>query len=260
MFETPRFSRRSFASVKATFRQWRRGAPALGICFWLTLGVGWSFAEGGASGENPAIGEATAALEGEPEATEEKDADLLTLEGVRAFGRKELVVAREKFEQALEVNPDHVIALVNLGSLEYHSGRLEEAQTALRRATRLSPESVPAWLTLGVVAYEAGKLDLALAALSQSVYLDPSSAKAHSYLGVTVGRMGWRDGAESELLKAIELDDTYADAHFNLAVIYLQRVPAATALARRHYRRAVELGAPPDSVVEKQLDRSKETD
>lgn len=77
---------------------------------------------------------------------------------------------------------------------------------------------------------------------------------------MTIGRKGWRDGAESELLKAVELDETYADAHFNLAVIYLQRVPPATALARRHYQRAVELGAPPDSVVEKQLDRGKESD
>lgn len=235
-----------------------RGVPAVAIALWLFAGAGTSHAEREALA-NSANNEIVQKVEAQAEAAQEADADVLTLEGVRAFEQKDLVAAREKFQQALKINPDHVIALVNLGSLEYRSGRLEEAETALRRATRLSPESIPAWLTLGVVAYEVGKLDLALAALSQSVLLDPANAKARSYLGVTVGRMGWRDGAESELLKAIELDETYADAHFNLAVIHLQRVPPVTELARRHYERAVELGAPRDSVVEKQLDRSKET-
>jgi Tfp pilus assembly protein PilF len=58
--------------------------------------------------------------------------------------------------------------------------------------------------------------------------------------------------------KAIELDPEYAEAHFNLAVFYLQRSPPAVELARRHYERALELGAAPDPDVERSLgDSSK---
>jgi Tfp pilus assembly protein PilF len=75
----------------------------------------------------------------------------------------------------------------------------------------------------------------------------------HQYLGVTIGQKGWYSGAEDEMRKAIEIDPSYAEAHFNLAVFYLQRNPPAIELARRHYERALELGAPPDPDVEKSL-------
>ena len=45
----------------------------------------------------------------------------------------------------------------------------------------------------------------------------------------------------------------YADAHFNLALMYLDRKPPALELARRHYEKAVSLGAEKDEVVEEKL-------
>ena len=166
--------------------------------------------------------------------------------------------ARVRLEKILEAEPDNVLALVDLGTLEFRAQHPDAAEKLLKRAVRLNPESAPAWLALGVVACETGKLDAALAALSQAVLLEPRNAKAHSYLGVTVGRKGWMDGAEAELLRALELDETVAEAHFNLAVIYLQQNPPMIELARRHYQRARDLGTAPDSLVEKQLKQSKE--
>ncbi len=187
-----------------------------------------------------------------------EDPRQLALDGAVAFEGGDLEAGRAKFTRLLELEPENIVALVNLGSLEYRAGRLEEAEAHLRRATRLSPESFSAWLTLGVTAHDAGKLDLALAALFQAVLLDPKDARTHSYLGVTLGRKGWLDGAEAEFRKAVELDDTHREAHFNLAVLYLQHQPPARELARRHYRRARELGAEPDSLIEKQLAPGKE--
>ena len=110
-----------------------------------------------------------------------------------------------------------------------------------------------AWLILGIVYYDQDKLEHALAALAQAVLLEPKDARAHHYLGVTIGRKGWYSGAEEEMRKAIELQPGYAEAHFNLAVFYLQRSPPAVELARRHYERALELGADPDPDVAKSL-------
>lgn len=168
------------------------------------------------------------------------------------------VAARARLEKILAAEPNDVPALVDLGSLEYHARHFDEATKLLKRATRVNPDSAAAWLALGVVACESGKLDAALAALSQAVLLEPRNAKAHSYLGVTVGRKGWLNGAELELQRALELDETLAEAHFNLAVVYLQENPPMVELARRHYHRARDLGAAPDSLVENQLKGSKE--
>lgn len=166
--------------------------------------------------------------------------------------------ARARLEKTVAAEPGNATALLELGLLEYDAQHFEQAQKLLARATQAKPELAPAWLALGVVACETGKLDAALAALSQAVLLEPRNPKAHSYLGVTVGRKGWLDGAEAELQRALELDESLAEPHFNLAVVYLQENPPMVELARRHYHRALELGAAPDSLVENQLKGSKQ--
>jgi Tfp pilus assembly protein PilF len=146
-----------------------------------------------------------------------------------------------------------VATLINLGLVEYRQGSFAEAERLLKQAVRAQPEAGLAWLILGVVYYDQDKLDAALAALAQAALLEPKDARTHHYLGVTVGKKGWYSGAEDEMRKALEIDPNYAEAHFNLAVFYLQRNPPAVELARRHYRKALDLGAPPDEQVEKAI-------
>ena len=186
-------------------------------------------------------------------------AGFLVLSAVAAFAvDAPEAAARARLEKLVAAEPGNATALVELGSLECQARHFEDAQKLFKRATRANPELAAAWLGLGVAACESGKPDAALAALSQAVLLEPRNAKAHSYLGVTVGRKGWLDGAEAELLRALELDETLSEAHFNLAVVYLQQNPPMVELARRHYHRARDLGAAPDSLVENQLKGSKE--
>jgi len=179
-------------------------------------------------------------------------------EGSQLLDKGKLGDARLSFEKVLAADPDNFPASFNLGSLEYRAHHLEDAEKSLQHAVRLRPDSALAWLTLGVVECDQEKNDAALAALAQALVLEPNNVKAHAYLGVTIGRKGWLDGAEAELRRALELDENDADAHFNLAVIYLQQHPPAIELAKRHYQRALELGASPDSLVEKQLGQGKE--
>ena len=51
-------------------------------------------------------------------------------------------------------------------------------------------------------------------------------------------------------MKAIEINQKYADAHFNLAVIYATGKPPSKMMAKKHYAKAIELGAPPDASLE----------
>jgi len=187
-----------------------------------------------------------------------EDIQKLARRAIAAMARGELDAARQDFLKVLESVPDNVPTMINLGLVEFRSKNLEEAEKRLQNAVRLAPESSIGWLLLGIVQYDRSHYDHALASLAQAAVLDPKNAMVHQYLGVTVGQKGWYSGAEDEMRKALELDPEYAEAHFNLAVFYLQRNPPAVELARRHYQRALELGAAPDPDVEKSLTPPKE--
>ena len=93
----------------------------------------------------------------------------------------------------------------------------------------------------------------AVSALSRAIHEEPTDARAHNYLAVVVKKLGWLDAAEAELQRAIELKPDYANAHFNLALMLLERKPPAVALAKKHYEKAVALGAEKDELVEEKL-------
>ncbi|TSA37019.1 MAG: tetratricopeptide repeat protein [Verrucomicrobiaceae bacterium] len=174
-------------------------------------------------------------------------------QGNAAFLRKDYPGARKAFEQVLSLVPDSLVGLVNLGLVEFYSGNTLRAEELLKKAVSLRLENPAAWLTLGMIYMDQEKFDDALAALAQAVLQDPRNPRARNYLGVVIGRKGWIDGAQSELRRSVELDPTYADAQYNLAVFYLEEKPPAIELARRHYYRAIELGAEKDTAIEKVL-------
>jgi Flp pilus assembly protein TadD len=180
-------------------------------------------------------------------------AKIAAAEGNTAFLRKDYAGARKAYQRVLDLVPDNVLGLVNLGVVEFSSGNTAKAGELLRKAVSIRLENPAAWLTLGIIYMDNEQFDAALAALSQAVLQDPRNARARNYLGVVIGRKGWIDGAQSELRRAVELDPSYSDAHYNLAVFYLEEKPPAIELARRHYFRAVELGAEKDAALEKVL-------
>ncbi len=174
-------------------------------------------------------------------------------EGNAAFSKGDYKGARRAYQRVLDLVPGNLVALVNLGLVEFRDGHPAEAEKYLKQAVRIRLETGAAWLTLGMIYFDQGRVEEAFAALSQAVLYDAANARAHNYLGVVLGRKGWMDGAEAELRRAVEIDPAARDAHYNLAVLYLQRKPPAIELARRHYFRSVELGGSADPAIEKTL-------
>ncbi len=181
-------------------------------------------------------------------------------EGNAAFSKQDYEKARLAYSKVLELAPDNLLALTNLGVVEFADGKSAEAEKLLKRAVQIRIENAPAWLTLGILYMDQGRLDESLAALTQSIVHDSGNPRARNYLGVVIGRKGWLDGAQSELRKAVEIDPSYSDAHFNLAYFYLERKPPLIELARRHYFRSIELGAPQDPDIEAALKKAAPKD
>jgi tetratricopeptide (TPR) repeat protein len=185
------------------------------------------------------------------------DARSAASRGLADFRNEKFEDAKNEFQKMTELAPTHPMAWANLGSAEFRLGEISQAEEHLKKAVRLDPTVQQAWLTLGIIDYQINDLDAGLAALSEAVYLDPHDPKSHLYLGVLIRKRGWLEGAEDEMRKAIDLDEAYAEAHFNLAVLYLERQPPAIELARRHYYRALKLGAEHDEELDRVLKRTE---
>jgi Flp pilus assembly protein TadD len=172
-------------------------------------------------------------------------------EGIAKLEKGEIPAAQELFNKVLEISPDNVPAIINVGLLEQRQHNYPEAERRFKQAIHEQGENGLPWMLLGIVSYEQGKLEAATAHLAQAALYSPSSAQVFNYLGATISRRGWYSGAEEQLRKAIELDPKYAEAHYNLAALYLERVPPALELARRHYEKSLELGGAPDAEMAK---------
>ena len=166
--------------------------------------------------------------------------------GIEAMGKNKFDAAEKSFLRLLSLSPDNVSALINLGLVEFRLGRAEEAEKYFKRAIQVKPDAALAWMRLGVIDLNQDDVEAATAALAQAVYLNPKNPQAHNYFAVALAKRGWYDGAEDELQKVIQLAPGFAEAQFNLALIYFQRSPPAVELARRHYQKALDLGAAPD--------------
>jgi Flp pilus assembly protein TadD len=175
-------------------------------------------------------------------------------EALQQLADGKLKEARVGFQNVLNLSPNNPSALLNLGIVEQRLKNYSESERILRRAVQVSPTSGTGWLLLGTVCLEQGRTDAAFAHFAQAAYLDPKNPQTRIYLAVALARKGWNSAAEDEFRAALELDGNQADAHYNLATLYMQRIPPAIELARRHYHQALRLGAAPDPALAARFD------
>jgi len=167
-----------------------------------------------------------------------------------AFDKQDYPQAENSFKEALKLSPDDYFGLSNLGVVEFQLGKMKEAEEVLLKASQKPLDSSFALTTLGIVHYRQERLVDAEKVLRKAVATNDQDFTAHNYLGIVLAASGNGKAGESEIMKALEINKDYADAHFNLAVIYATGKPPSKMMARKHYARAVELGAPPDPSLE----------
>jgi tetratricopeptide (TPR) repeat protein len=177
----------------------------------------------------------------------------LAAQAGKAFSSGNLPLAEQLYGEALDLSPSSPRLLVNLAAVKTRRGKTAESTDLARKALSNDWQNSQAWLLLGMNSLEMGKDDEALADLMQATLRDEGNPRAHNYLGIAAGRKGWGEVSEKELRRAVELDPAYADANFNLAVFYLGRTPPLIEMVRRHYQRALDLGAPRDAALEARL-------
>ena len=160
------------------------------------------------------------------------------------------------WRRALELNPNHVDALNNLGNVLRERGQLDQAVVCYRRALELNPDSPTTYYNFGTALSDQGLLADAMACYRRALALKPDYPDALNNLGFALKRQQALDEAAACYRRALELKPDFAECRLNLAVLqllrgdfaqgwpgYESRWPAGK-VAARHFRQPLWDGRP----------------
>jgi len=117
----------------------------------------------------------------------------------------------------------------------------DEARRAYQRALELDPAHADAWVNLGRLLHEAGDARGAAQHYRKAIELRPDSVVALFNLGVALEDLRMPDEAILAYRTALAADAACADAHYNLAQLYEARGDGPAALRHlRTYRKLVQ--------------------
>ena len=142
---------------------------------------------------------------------------------------------RAHLERAVAMNPNYVLAHINLGLLSIDMGETEAGLTRLRWVIQMAPDWPEAHYWLSVALDRQGRLDEAATAARTAVELDPENLEYEYRLALASSRAGDFEGALTASRRALEIDPSHADARFVEA--YALQMTGATGQSTRAYER-----------------------
>jgi len=113
---------------------------------------------------------------------------------------EDAVAARDAYQAAIDVDPAHADAHINMGRLLHESGHPEAAQQHYRVALTVRPEDPTAFFNLGVALEDTGRRAEAVESYESSIAIDPSNADAHYNLARLLEQLGRPETAVRHLM------------------------------------------------------------
>ncbi len=144
---------------------------------------------------------------------------VLMSEGRDQEARAHLKEALPLLIAEVQMNPEGVDGLYNLGTLYGLLGRTDEAILEFSQVLRLRPGDAQARFNLGTVLASRNRLNEAASQFAEAVELAPDFPAAHFSLGRVYGALGRYDDAAREYREALRLNPTNADARRQLEAI-----------------------------------------
>ena len=130
-------------------------------------------------------------------------------------------LAVQYFQRALEIDPEHSIALQNLGSAYRQKKDWSRAKATLERALALNPDDPEANYSLGMVYAQQNDTDRAYDYLQKAIAARPGYPEALNNLGILYLRTHRLDDAIKSFEQSIRLAPAYDQAYLNLARVYV---------------------------------------
>ncbi|MBC7802348.1 MAG: tetratricopeptide repeat protein [Candidatus Parcubacteria bacterium] len=127
--------------------------------------------------------------------------------------------AESSFAKAIELAPNDLQSLTELGDLQLEMGKPSSAEKSFREIERLSPGLLATSVNLGSALMAQNRLDEAAEWLDKALEQDPFCVQALSNLGVVNIKRKDIPAAQRLLERALEFDPFCFEAQVNLAVV-----------------------------------------
>ena len=131
----------------------------------------------------------------------------------------QLAQAQTKYEEILELQPEHFDALNMLGVIALQTGNHAKALTFLGRAIELDPGNAAVHFNRGAVLQALNKPDEALASYDRAVAIKPDYAEGHCNRGLALAELKRWDDALVSYDRALAIHANFAQAHYNRGVV-----------------------------------------
>ena len=124
------------------------------------------------------------------------------------------------FQKALEINPDHAVALQNLGNAFRQKKDWDAAKRTLEHALALNSEDPEANYGLGMVYAQMNDTRRAYEYLQKALAARPAYPEALNNLGILYLRTGQAEEAKKSFAESIRVAPGFEQAYLNLARVY----------------------------------------
>lgn len=144
--------------------------------------------------------------------------------GYTRLAREEYVWARQAFERALVLDPEHEDGLVGMGEALLRFGLQQEALRLFARARETTcGEDLELLLTMGRALYRERLYIEAREVFAETVELHPNSPEAAAAYGYTLHRLDEETASRRQLRRALHLDGEYHEARIYLGHLLYDR-------------------------------------
>jgi tetratricopeptide (TPR) repeat protein len=155
--------------------------------------------------------------------------------------------AQTLLQQAVDENPDLIMAHVVLGDLYFDQNQTAKAADQYQALTRLDPYNAENFYKLGLSDQLLNRLKAATTSYLRALELNPQDARAARNLGLVYLALNEPKDAARYLKQSIDLDpkNPHGYANYGVALDALGRYPEAESA----YRQALELGGDPGIIL-----------
>ncbi len=134
------------------------------------------------------------------------------------------------FERCLQIKPDYIQALINMGVALQKTGDYEGAKVCFKSVIAKDPTQINAHYNLGISCFCAEQFQECIQSLQNALALNPRFLDAHYNLGVAYNHIKEHHLALEQYKAVIELDENYLMAHYNSGVSYFELLEYSHAL------------------------------
>ena len=129
----------------------------------------------------------------------------------------DIVKAEAFYKKALEIDPNFLLALINLGIIDAENKRYDAAIKELTHASRLAPRDATTFDNLAVAYFEKGDTQNALLNFQKSMEADRYYPGVYHHVGIILRDNGRLEDSIPYFEKAISLNPYFTAAIFQLA-------------------------------------------